>query len=148
MDHGGHRGSERSNVLITGANSGLGEQTALALGSAGANVILACRTVAKAEPVAARIGSNASITELDLADLSSVRACAERTGPIDVLINNAGVMAIPKGRTVDGFETQIGTNHFGHFALTGLLLPEDRRPGGHRVIHDAQDRQDQPGRPE
>ena len=110
--------------LITGANSGLGEQTALALGAAGANVILACRTVAKAESVAARIGSNASITELDLADLSSVRACAERTGPIDVLINNAGVMAIPKGRTVDGFETQIGTNHFGHFALTGLLLPK------------------------
>ena len=110
--------------LITGANSGLGEQTALALGAADANVILACRTPAKAEPVAARIGANATITELDLADLASVRACAERTGPIDVLINNAGVMAIPLRRTADGFEMQMGTNHFGHFALTGLLLPK------------------------
>jgi len=110
--------------LITGANGGLGEQTALALGAAGANVILACRNVASAEPVAARIGSNATVSELDLADLASVRACAERTGPIDVLINNAGVMAIPLKRTVDGFEMQMGTNHFGHFALTGLLLPK------------------------
>lgn len=111
-------------VLITGANSGLGKQAALALGSAGAQVILACRTVSKAEPVAARIGANATITELDLADLASVRACAEKTGPIDVLINNAGVMAVPEARTVEGFEMQFGTNHLGHFALTGLLLPK------------------------
>lgn len=110
--------------FITGANSGLGEQSALALGAAGAQVILACRNVAKAEPVAARIGDNATITQLDLASLDSVRACAERTGPIDVLINNAGVMAVPQGRTADGFEMQFGTNHLGHFALTGLLLPK------------------------
>lgn len=96
--------------FITGANSGLGEQSALALGAAGAQVILACRNVAKAEPVAERIGDNATITVLDLASLDSVRACAERTGPIDVLINNAGVMAVPQGRTADGFEMQFGTN--------------------------------------
>lgn len=111
-------------ILITGANSGLGKEAALALGTAGAEVILACRTVSKAEPVAARIGAGASITELDLADLSSVQACAERTGPIDVLINNAGVMAVPEARTAEGFEMQFGTNHLGHFALTGLLLPK------------------------
>ena len=110
-------------ILITGANSGLGKQAAIALGSAGAQVILACRTVSKAEPVAARIGANATVAELDLADLASVRACAEKTGPIDVLINNAGVMAVPKAQTADGFEMQFGTNHLGHFALTGLLLP-------------------------
>jgi NAD(P)-dependent dehydrogenase (short-subunit alcohol dehydrogenase family) len=110
--------------LITGANSGLGEQTALAVGAAGAQVILACRNVAKAEPVAARIGSGATISELDLANLDSVRAFAERTGPVDVLINNAGVMAVPQRRTADGFEMQFGTNHLGHFALTGLLLPK------------------------
>lgn len=110
--------------FITGANSGLGKQAALALGSAGAQVILACRTVSKAEPVAARMGANATVAELDLANLASVRACAEKAGPIDVLINNAGVMAVPQARTAEGFEMQFGTNHLGHFALTGLLLPK------------------------
>ncbi|KQS00602.1 short-chain dehydrogenase [Williamsia sp. Leaf354] len=111
-------------VVITGANSGLGAQAAKALGAAGATVILACRTVSKAEPVAAEIGPNASVAALDLADLSSVRAFAARVDHLDVLINNAGVMAVPKSRTADGFEMQFGTNHLGHFALTGLLLPK------------------------
>ncbi len=111
-------------MIITGANSGLGEQAAKALGAAGANVILACRSLEKAEPVAAAIGPNASVAQLDLADLASVRRFAEGIDTIDVLINNAGVMAVPMKRTADGFEMQFGTNHLGHFALTGLLLPK------------------------
>lgn len=109
-------------VIITGANSGLGERAAHVLAGAGARVILACRTVAKAEPVAAAIGPLATVRQLDLADLSSVRSFADSIESVDVLINNAGVMAIPFGRTADGFEMQFGTNHLGHFALTGLLL--------------------------
>ncbi|MFD1810648.1 oxidoreductase [Rhodococcus gannanensis] len=108
--------------VVTGANSGLGAVTAKALGAAGATVILACRTVDKAAPVAAEIGPNAQVRRLDLADLSSVREFADGVDGVDVLINNAGVMAVPKGATADGFETQFGTNHLGHFALTGLLL--------------------------
>lgn len=111
-------------MVITGANSGLGEQAATALGAAGATVILACRTVDKAKPVASAIGPNASVAELDLADLASVRRFADGIDAVDVLINNAGVMAVPKKRTADGFEMQFGTNHLGHFALTGLLLPK------------------------
>lgn len=109
-------------VIITGANSGLGERAAHVLAGAGAEVILACRSVEKAQPVAAAIGPRATVRRLDLADLSSVRAFADTIESVDVLINNAGVMAIPFGRTVDGFEMQFGTNHLGHFALTGLLL--------------------------
>jgi NAD(P)-dependent dehydrogenase (short-subunit alcohol dehydrogenase family) len=110
--------------VVTGANSGLGEATAAALAAAGADVVLACRTVSKGEAAAARMSGSVRVAELDLADLSSVRAFAAESGPIDVLVNNAGVMAVPKGHTVDGFETQIGTNFLGHFALTGLLLPK------------------------
>lgn len=107
--------------VVTGANSGLGEVVARALGKAGAHVILACRDLSKAGIVAAEIGSNAEVRKLDLSDLSSVREFADATDTVDVLVNNAGVMAIPFRRTVDGFEMQIGTNHLGHFALTGLL---------------------------
>jgi NAD(P)-dependent dehydrogenase (short-subunit alcohol dehydrogenase family) len=107
--------------VVTGANSGLGEVVARALGKAGADVVLACRDTTKADVVAAEIGSNAVVRKLDLSDLSSVRAFAEATEKVDVLVNNAGVMAVPFRRTVDGFEMQIGTNHLGHFALTGLL---------------------------
>ncbi|MFE5643405.1 oxidoreductase [Rhodococcus sp. NPDC056516] len=107
--------------VVTGANSGLGEVVARALGKAGADVVLACRDTTKADSVAAEIGSNAVVRELDLSDLSSVRAFADATEKVDVLVNNAGVMAVPFRRTVDGFEMQIGTNHLGHFALTGLL---------------------------
>lgn len=108
--------------VVTGANSGLGAEAATALGAAGATVVLACRNVDKAAPVAARIGSNAQVRRLDLADLASVREFAAGVDTVDVLINNAGVMAVPKATTADGFEMQFGTNHLGHFALTGLLL--------------------------
>ncbi|MDF0528494.1 oxidoreductase [Tsukamurella sp. 8F] len=108
--------------VVTGANSGLGKETALALGRAGATVTLACRDVLKAQPVAAEMGDRASVRHLDLADLRSVREFAGAVGDIDVLINNAGVMGTPLRRTADGFEMQFGTNHLGHFALTGLLL--------------------------
>jgi len=108
--------------IITGANSGLGEMAARALGGAGAHVVLACRNIAKGEAVAREIGTNAEVRKLDLADLASVREFADSIESLDVLINNAGVMAVPLRRTADGFEMQFGTNHLGHFALTGLLL--------------------------
>ncbi|MEV6320936.1 oxidoreductase [Nocardia sp. NPDC051787] len=108
--------------IVTGANSGLGAETARALAAAGAEVVLACRNLAKGEQVAAELGDRARVRKLDLADLASVREFVEGIDQADVLINNAGVMALPEGRTVDGFEKQIGTNHLGHFALTGLLL--------------------------
>jgi len=108
--------------IITGANSGLGEMAARALGGAGAHVVLACRNIAKGEAVAREIGTNAEVRKLDLADLASVREFADGIESLDVLINNAGVMAVPLRRTADGFEMQFGTNHLGHFALTGLLL--------------------------
>ncbi|MEE3849335.1 oxidoreductase [Gordonia sp. LSe1-13] len=110
--------------VITGANSGLGAETAKALAKAGATVTLACRNVNKAQPVAADIGPNATVAQLDLADLASVRTFAEKFDGADVLINNAGVMAIPFKRTADGFEMQMGTNHLGHFVLTALVLPK------------------------
>ncbi|NRG41279.1 SDR family NAD(P)-dependent oxidoreductase [Rathayibacter sp. VKM Ac-2835] len=109
--------------VVTGANSGLGEATARALAEHGAHVVLACRTVEKGERAAERMGGDVVVRRLDLADLSSVREFAEATGPIDVLVNNAGIMAVPEGRTADGFELQFGTNFLGPFALTGLLLP-------------------------
>ncbi|MFE3291849.1 oxidoreductase [Rhodococcus sp. NPDC059234] len=108
--------------VVTGANSGLGAVTARALVGAGANVVLACRDVAKAEEVARPLGSRAEVRKLDLANLDSVREFAAGIDAVDVLVNNAGVMAVPSRRTADGFEMQFGTNHLGHFALTGLLL--------------------------
>jgi NAD(P)-dependent dehydrogenase (short-subunit alcohol dehydrogenase family) len=120
-------------AFITGANSGVGFHAALELARAGAAIILACRDRAKAEAARTRIrgavpSAQLEIADLDLASLASVRGAAEKflaTGrPLDLLINNAGVMALPERRvTADGFELQLGTNHFGHFALTGLLLP-------------------------
>jgi NAD(P)-dependent dehydrogenase (short-subunit alcohol dehydrogenase family) len=110
--------------IVTGANSGLGEVTARELAKAGATVVLACRNVGKAAEVAESIGPNATAARLDLADLASVRAFAESVDRADVLVNNAGVMAVPQRKTADGFEMQFGTNHLGHFALTGLLLPK------------------------
>ncbi|MBD0324227.1 MAG: SDR family NAD(P)-dependent oxidoreductase [Aldersonia sp.] len=108
--------------VVTGSNSGLGAAAAAAIAKAGGKVVLACRNTAKADEVARSIGANATVAKLDLADLSSVRAFADSIDAVDVLINNAGVMALPKRQTADGFEMQIGTNHLGHFALTGLLL--------------------------
>jgi NAD(P)-dependent dehydrogenase (short-subunit alcohol dehydrogenase family) len=118
-------------AVVTGANSGLGEATARELARAGAEVVLACRNTEKADAAAAAIretvpSASVSVEPLDLADLSSIRAFAgrfsARRGGLDLLINNAGVMAPPRSETADGFELQFGTNHLGHFALTGLLL--------------------------
>lgn len=117
--------------IVTGANSGIGFEAARALAEKGGTVVLACRSPEKGRAAADRIrlvhsGAKVEVGELDVASLASVRAFAERFlrehARLDALVNNAGVMAIPRGETVDGFEMQIGTNHLGHFALTGLLL--------------------------
>ncbi|HEX3789839.1 MAG TPA: oxidoreductase [Pseudonocardiaceae bacterium] len=111
-------------IVVTGASSGLGTVTARDLAEAGARVVLAVRNQAKGEQVAATINGSTEVRELDLSSLASVRSFAESwTGELDILINNAGIMAVPAGRTVDGFESHIGTNHLGPFALTNLLLP-------------------------
>ena len=114
-------------VVVTGANSGIGLAAARELGRAGARVVLAVRDEGRGRDAAASIPGETEVRRLDLADLSSVHAFADAwEGDIDVLINNAGVMAIPERRTADGFEMQIGTNHLGHFALANLLLPQIR----------------------
>ena len=118
-------------ALVTGANSGIGFDAARALAQHGAHVVMACRTRAKAEAahdtiVALRPSGSISILDLDLTDLDSVRRAAKTFltdhPRLDLLINNAGVMAVPKQKTVDGFEMQFGTNHLGHFALTADLM--------------------------
>jgi NAD(P)-dependent dehydrogenase (short-subunit alcohol dehydrogenase family) len=111
-------------VVVTGSSSGIGAATARALAGAGAKVVLAVRDAAKGERVSATITGDTIVRKLDLENLASVRAFAAAwAGDIDILINNAGIMLVPEGRTADGFERQIGTNHLGHFALTNLLLP-------------------------
>ncbi len=119
-------------ALITGANSGLGFEAAKVLAGKGAAVVMAVRNTGKGEAAAAAIraavpGAELEVAALDLASLASIRRFAESFaqahGRLDMLINNAGVMAIPRRTTADGFEMQFGTNHLGHFALTGLLLP-------------------------
>jgi len=110
-------------VIVTGANSGIGRAAASALAGAGAHTVLAVRTPEKGREAAARMPGETEVRELDLASLASVREFASGwDGEIDLLINNAGVMATPPTRTEDGFELQLGTNHLGHFALTNLLL--------------------------
>ena len=130
-------------AVVTGANSGLGLVTARELARAGAHVVLACRNVEKGAAALAAIGAEVpgaklGLESLDLSSLDSVRSFAAtyRQGHdgLDLLINNAGVMATPRGRTADGFELQFGTNHLGHFALTGLLIDAiEGRPDG-RVV--------------
>ncbi|GAA1305124.1 SDR family NAD(P)-dependent oxidoreductase [Saccharothrix xinjiangensis] len=125
-------------AVITGANTGLGFETARRLAERGAAVVLAVRDTEKGELAAARINGDVSVRELDLTSLESVRAAAaglRATHPrIDLLINNAGVMYTPKQTTRDGFEMQFGTNHLGHFALTGLLLDLMLPVPGSRVV--------------
>jgi NAD(P)-dependent dehydrogenase (short-subunit alcohol dehydrogenase family) len=121
-------------VLVTGANSGLGLRTAQVLAGKGAHVIMGCRSVRRGQVARRTVQGSAEVLELDLADLSSVRAAAESVSALDVLINNAGIMAVPYGKTVDGFERQFGTNHLGHAALTWLLLPALRQRPGARVV--------------
>jgi NAD(P)-dependent dehydrogenase (short-subunit alcohol dehydrogenase family) len=114
-------------VLVTGANSGIGLNAARELAGAGARVVMAVRNAQKGDEAASTCEGAVEVRQLDLADLDSVREFASGfDGDVDVLINNAGVMAVPESRTADGFEMQIGTNHLGHFALTNLLLPQVR----------------------
>lgn len=110
-------------AVVTGANSGLGRVVATELARAGASVVLACRDVGKGERAAADMPGDVEVRALDLADLGSVREFATSIDTdVDLLVNNAGLMAIPEKRTAQGFEMQFGVNHLGHFALTGLLL--------------------------
>ncbi|MFE0136539.1 oxidoreductase [Streptomyces sp. NPDC059037] len=131
-------------AVVTGANSGIGYVTARELARRGARVVLACRSEERGSRALARLrseipGAKAEFRRLDLGDLGSVREFAasyesETQGGLDLLINNAGVMALPYRQTVDGFETQFGVNHLGHFALTGLLLPLLLRTPGARIV--------------
>ncbi len=131
-------------AIVTGANSGLGFETALALAAKGATVIMACRNQQKAQKALEDIkqavpNADIEVMPLDLADLSSVRTFAEafqaKYDHLNILVNNAGVMSTPQGKTKDGFETQFGANHLGHFALTGLLLPALRATPRARVVN-------------
>jgi NAD(P)-dependent dehydrogenase (short-subunit alcohol dehydrogenase family) len=125
-------------AIVTGANTGLGFEAARMLAEHGASVIIAVRDVGKGKRAAARITGDVSVQALDLTSLESVRAAAAELrathSRIDLLINNAGVMYTPKGTTADGFELQFGTNHLGHFALTGLLLDRLLPVAGSRVV--------------
>jgi NAD(P)-dependent dehydrogenase (short-subunit alcohol dehydrogenase family) len=111
-------------VIVTGANSGLGLVTARELARVGAQVVFAVRNTDKGNAAAAGMAGDVEVRELDLQDLASVRQFADGVERVDVLVNNAGIMAVPLAQTADGFESQIGTNHLGHFALTNLLLPK------------------------
>ncbi|HKR88236.1 MAG TPA: SDR family NAD(P)-dependent oxidoreductase, partial [Phenylobacterium sp.] len=136
-------------ILVTGVSAGLGVETARALAAHGAEVVGAARDLAKAEAATAPVraqaadGGSLSLVELDLASLASVRKCADALvtagRPFDLVIANAGVMATPFGRTADGFETQFGTNHLGHFVLVnriaGLIAPGGRFVGLSSAAH-------------
>ena len=131
-------------AVVTGANSGIGWEAARALAEHGARVVLACRTRSKAEDAKDRIlrrapGATIDLVDLDLSDLASVREAAERVAGdhdrLDLLVNNAGIMAVPDQRTADGFEMQFGTNHLGHFAFTGLVLPRLSSVEGSRIVN-------------
>ena len=128
--------------FITGANTGIGFEAAKVLAERGARVLLGCRSAARAEAAVARIrasrpDADLDIIDLDLGDLSSVRQAAQVVAAeprLDGLLNNAGVMRAPYSLTQDGFESQFGVNHLGHFALTGLLLPTLEQTAGSRIV--------------
>jgi len=130
--------------VVTGANSGLGLETSSKIASRGATVVMACRNLDKAEAAARQVRAAAAdpdrveILELDLTSLDSVRRAAEQLvkqhDTVDLLINNAGVMMTPRTSTADGYELQFGTNHLGHFALTGLVLPAMQQVPGSRIV--------------
>ena len=130
-------------AIVTGANSGIGFETAQVLAAKGATVIMACRNLDKANPKAEEIraahpGCDVEVMELDLSDLDSVRQFADafraKHSRLDLLINNAGIMVPPYGKTAQGFETQFGVNHLGHFALTGSLLDLIVNTPGSRIV--------------
>jgi NAD(P)-dependent dehydrogenase (short-subunit alcohol dehydrogenase family) len=129
--------------VVTGSNSGIGLEAAEALAGRGAHVIMACRSAGKAKEAEDRIKAKhlearIDVRALDLSSLARIRAFAEQLTKdheaIDVLVNNAGIMAVPRALTADGFEMQIGTNHLGHFALTGLLLPVLAKAKSARIV--------------
>jgi NAD(P)-dependent dehydrogenase (short-subunit alcohol dehydrogenase family) len=126
-------------AVVTGANAGLGREITRLLAAAGAEVVMACRNPAKAEQAAARVraavpAATLDVRVLDLADLDSVAAFADGfTGRLDLLVNNAGLMALDESRTAQGFEMQFGVNHLGHFALTARLMPHLLATPGSRV---------------
>ena len=131
-------------AIVTGSNSGIGFETARALAGKGATVVMACRSFDKANPKADEIraelpGSQVEVMQLDLSDLDSVRQFAEafraKHSRLDLLINNAGIMVPPYGKTAQGFETQFGVNHLGHFALTGALLDLIVDTPGSRIVN-------------
>ena len=129
-------------VIITGANSGLGKESAFALAKLGAEIVLAVRDTNKGQSVKNQILNQTpsaviEVAALDLMDLDSVRkfAASQSTKPIDVLLNNAGIMAVPFEKTKDGFESQMGTNHLGHFLLTELLFDAINRGSNPRIVN-------------
>lgn len=130
-------------IIVTGANSGTGYYTALGLGQSGANVILACRSTERGEAALKSLrgavpNGNFELKKLDLSDLSDVRRFADEflkeEKPLDVIVNNAGIMKPPYSKSVDGFESQMAANHLGHFALVGLLLPALQKSSQPRVV--------------
>ncbi len=130
-------------AIVTGANSGIGFETARVLAARGATVVLACRSAEKAARALSQIrdaapSADVTFLPLDLADLASVHSFVERFtalhSRLDLLINNAGIMMVEHGKTADGFERQLGTNHLGHFALTGLLVAILAKTSGSRVV--------------
>jgi NAD(P)-dependent dehydrogenase (short-subunit alcohol dehydrogenase family) len=131
-------------AIVTGANSGIGYYTAVAFAEKGATVILACRNLEKSQAALDQLkaevpGADVELMQLDLASLDTVRRFAEafqaKYDRLDLLVNNAGIMMVPYGKTEDGFERQFGTNHLGHFALTGLLLDRILATPGARVVN-------------